>query len=100
MVLNVNPESVDFSSVTEAGIGTQMAGVTAGNSAALMNPTPMAQDPDSVLFASALAGAGAVYLGVSMEHVGERLNYSVNQAAASAAHVASEGIRATANLLA
>jgi hypothetical protein len=100
MTLNVNPEAVDFSSVTEAAIGAQMAGVSAGNSAILMNPTPMAQDPDSAVFAAALAGAGAVYLGVAMEHVGERLSYSVNQAAASAANVASEGFRALANQLA
>jgi hypothetical protein len=100
MTLNVNPEAVGFSSVTEAGIATEVAGVSAGNSALLVNPTPMAQDPDSVMFASALAGAGAVYLGVAMEHVGERLSYSVNQAAASAANVASEGFRALANQLA
>ena len=57
----VIPATVDLSSVTESGIGAEMAATTAAGAAALTGVTPIAPDADSAEFAQALNATGATY---------------------------------------
>ena len=94
VTLNVVPEAVDLSSATEAGISAAMGAGTASGSAALVGVTPMGLDADSAQFAAALNAAGAAYLGVAAEHVGQRTAFAGTQALAAATYVATEAANA------
>jgi len=65
-----------MSSAAEAGIGEEMAATTSAGGAALTGVIPMAADADSAQFAAALNAAGAEYLAMAAEHVGQRAAYS------------------------
>ena len=70
------PGAVGMSSAAEAGISQEMAATTAAGGAALTGVIPMAADADSAQFAVALNAAGAEYLAMAAEHVGQRAAYS------------------------
>jgi len=91
---NVAPEAVDMSAAVESGIGASMAAKTAAGSAALVGVTPMAADADSAKFAAALSAAGASYLGVAAEHVGQRASFAGGQSLASGVYRLTEAERA------
>jgi hypothetical protein len=77
--MDVQPEAINLSSVTEGGISAGMAASASAASAALLGAMPMGADADSVEFAVALNAAGAAYLGVAAEHTGQRVAYSATQ---------------------
>ena len=57
-MMDVQPEGIDLSSVTESTVSTQMAASASAASAALLGATPMGLDGDSAQFAAALNAAG------------------------------------------
>ena len=89
-ILDVNTGAVDASALTETVISGDMAAATAAGSAALVSVVPMAADADSAAFAAALNGAGAAYLGVSADHVGQRFELAGAQGAASVGYLVGE----------
>jgi PE family len=92
----VIPAAVDFSSVTESGIGAEMAATTAAGAAALTSVTPMAADADSAGFAQALNATGATYLATMADHVGQRTAFAGAQSLASGTYSAMDAIHGTA----
>lgn len=93
------PGAVGMSSATEAGIGEEMAATTAAGTAALTGVLPMAPDADSATFAVALNAAGAAYLAMSAEHVGQREAFSGAQGLAAVTAPAVDGINAALTAL-
>jgi len=83
-----------MSSAAEAGIGEEMAATTAAGGAALTGVLPMAPDADSAQFAAALNAAGAEYLAMAAEHVGQRAAYSGAQGLAGVTGPAVDAINA------
>lgn len=77
------PGAVGMSSAVETGISEEMAATTAAGGAALTGVMPMAPDADSVEFAAALNAAGAAYLTMAAEHVGQRSAFAVAQGLAA-----------------
>ncbi|CAN5398962.1 PE domain-containing protein [soil metagenome] len=86
MTMDVQPEAIDLSAVTESGISASMGASAAAASAALCGVTPMGADADSLEFAVALNAAGAAYLGVTAEHAGQRVAYSGAQGLGAATY--------------
>ena len=60
-----------------------MAATTGAGAAALTGVIPMAPDEDSAQFAAALNAAGAAYIAMANQHVGERTAFSGAQSLAS-----------------
>lgn len=89
-ILDVSTAAIDASALTEAVITGEMAATTAAGAAALVGTVPMAADMDSAAFAAALNDAGAAYLGVSAEHVGQRLGLAGAQDFASVGYLVNE----------
>jgi|SRR5271155_6069754 hypothetical protein len=92
----VIPAAVDLSSVTESGIGAEMAATTAAGAAALTGVTPMAPDADSAEFAQALNATGATYLASMADHVEQRTAFAGAQSLASGTYAAMDAIHGTA----
>jgi hypothetical protein len=92
----VVPAAVDASSLTESGIGAQMAATTAAGAAALTGVVPMAADADSAEFAQALNAAGSAYLATIADHVGQRTAFAGAQSLASGTYAAMDAIHGTA----
>jgi len=92
----VIPAAVNLSSLTESGIGADMAATTAAGAAALTGVTPMAADADSAEFAQALNATGAAYLATMADHVGQRTAFSGAQSLASGTYAAMDAIHGTA----
>jgi PE family len=92
----VIPAAVDLSSVTESGIGAEMAATTAAGAAALTGVTPMAADTDSAAFAQALNATGATYLATMADHVEQRTAFAGAQSLASGTYAAMDAIHGTA----
>lgn len=92
----VVPAAVDVSSLTESGIGAQMAATTGAGAAALTGVVPMATDADSAEFAQALNAAGAAYLATITDHVGQRTAFAGAQSLASGTYTAMDAIHGTA----
>ena len=93
-LFSIVPDAVDMSAAAEAGISQEMAATTGAGAAALTGVIPMAPDEDSAQFAAALNAAGAAYIGMANQHVGERTAFSGAQSLASATGTASEMISA------
>lgn len=91
-MMDVQPEAIGLSSVTEGGISASMAASASAASAALLGATPMGADADSVQFAVALNAAGAAYLGTTAEHAGQRTMYSATQSLTSTTYQAVDAI--------
>jgi hypothetical protein len=92
----VIPAAVDLSSVTESGIGAEMAATTAAGAAALTGVVPMATDADSAEFAAALNATGATYLATVADHVEQRTTFAGAQSLASGTYAAMDAIHGTA----
>jgi hypothetical protein len=92
----VIPAAVDLSSVTESGIGAEMAATTAAGAAALTGVVPMATDADSAEFAAALNATGATYLATVADHVQQRTAFAGAQSLASGTYAAMDAIHGTA----
>jgi hypothetical protein len=92
----VIPAAVDLSSVTESGIGAEMAATTAPGAAALTGVVPMATDADSAEFAAALNATGATYLATVADHVQQRTAFAGAQSLASGTYAAMDAIHGTA----
>jgi len=92
----VIPGAVDLSSVTESGIGAEMAATTAAGAAALTGVTPMAADADSAQFTAALNATGASYLATISEHVEQRTAFAGAQSLSSGTYAAMDAIHGTA----
>jgi hypothetical protein len=92
----VIPAAVDLSSVTESGIGAEMAATTAAGAAALTGVVPMATDADSAEFAAALNATGATYLATVADHVQQRTAFAGAQSLASRTYAAMDAIHGTA----
>lgn len=88
--INVLPEAVNLSAVTEMVISGDMAANNAAGSAALTGTVPMVPTSDDAAFSSALNAAGVAYLGSVAEHVGQRAAYSGAQGFASVSYVVNE----------
>jgi PE family len=92
----VIPAAVDLSSVTETGIGAEMAATAGAGAAALTGVTPMAADEDSAKFTEALNAAGATYLATIADHVEQRTAFAGAQSLASGTYAAMDAIHGTA----
>jgi hypothetical protein len=92
----VIPAAVDLSSVTESGIGAEMAATTSAGAAALTGSVPMAPDLDSASFTQALNAAGATYLATITDHVQQRSAFAGAQSLASGTYSAMDAIHGTA----
>jgi hypothetical protein len=92
----VIPAAVNLSSLTESGIGAEMAATTAAGAAALTGVTPMAADTDSAEFAQALNATGAAYLATITDHVEQRTAFAGAQSLASSTYAAMDAIHGTA----
>ncbi|GFG73729.1 PE family protein [Mycobacterium botniense] len=88
--LNVLPEAVNLSAITEAVISGEVAANNAAGAAALTGTTPMVPTSDDAAFSAALNGAGTAYLGSVAEHVGQRAAYAGAQGISSIAYVLNE----------
>lgn len=88
--LNVLPEAVNLSSVTEMVVSGEMAATNAAGAGALTGTVPMAPTTDDAAFTAALNGAGAAYLGSVAQHVGQRAAYSGAQGVSAISYVVNE----------
>ncbi|HLR98226.1 MAG TPA: PE family protein [Mycolicibacillus parakoreensis] len=92
----MNTVAVQGSALTEAVLSGEMAATTAGGAATLIGVVPMALDADSAGFAAALNAAGAAYLAVAAEQVGQRAALAGGQNLASLGYLAREVASAAA----
>lgn len=88
------PELVALSGATEAGFSAETAAAAAAAAPALLSVLPMGTDPDSIMFAASVNGAGGAYVSAAAEHSGQRGAFSGAQGLASATTVATEVERA------
>lgn len=96
--MEVVPSAVNLSSATEVTISAEMGASASAASPALLGVTPMGLDADSAEFAAAMNAAGGAYLGMTAEHVGERLGFAGTQAISSMTYEAVDGINALGGL--
>jgi hypothetical protein len=96
--MEVVPGAVDLSAATEVGISSEMGASASAASAALLGVTPMGLDADSAEFAAAMNAAGGAYLGMTAEHVGERLGLAATQSISSLTYQATDAINAASGL--
>jgi hypothetical protein len=78
-MMDVQPEGIDLSSVTEGSVSATMAASASAAAPMLLGATPMGLDGDSAQFAAALNAAGGAYLATTAEHAGQRTAYSATQ---------------------
>ncbi|CAN5290956.1 hypothetical protein BH11ACT7_BH11ACT7_38860 [soil metagenome] len=91
-MMDVQPEGIDLSAVTESNISATMAASASAAAPALLGATPMGLDGDSAQFAAALNAAGGAYLASTAEHAGQRVAYSATQALSSTTYRAVDAI--------
>jgi PE family len=80
----------------ESAISAEVESAAAAAAPALMGTTPMGDDPDSALFATALNACGGAYLGVVQEHSLQRGLFAGTQSISACVYTATEAARALA----
>ncbi|HTY30495.1 PE domain-containing protein [Mycobacterium sp.] len=90
----VPPEAVLSSAGAESAVSAEVEGTAAAAAPALLGTTPMGNDPDSALFATALNACGGSYLGVVQEHAVQRGLFAGTQSIAACVYTATEAARA------
>lgn len=93
------PALVAMSGATEASFSAETASAAAAAAPALLSVLPMGTDPDSVMFAAAMNGAGGAYVSAASEHSAQRGLFSGAQGLASTTTAATEVERAAMTAL-
>ncbi len=93
MTLSVQTEAVLASASAESAISAETEAAAAAAAPALLGVTPMGDDPDSLMFSTALSACGGAYLGVVAEHSAQRGLFAGTQGLASGVYTATEAAR-------